>query len=166
MAKKENGKLIHTPVTDFLDKLHVQYEIKYHSKPVFTSEDAAKERRVHLSQIIKTMLLTDGIEIIVVVLPSHRRIDMKKLKRITGHRNLRFMDKESISQRMGFIVGAIPPVGEWTKAFPVLVDPSVFEEEFLDISSGDPQAGLELHRNILKELLKEATFAHITKEQK
>jgi hypothetical protein len=36
----------------------------------------------------------------------------------------------------------------------------------LDISSGDPNAGLELHRDALKELLKDATFAEITKEER
>jgi Cys-tRNA(Pro)/Cys-tRNA(Cys) deacylase len=167
MAENESDRMIHTPVTNFLDELQVPYRIKYHSKPVFTSEDAARERGVHLSQIVKTMLLInqDGA-VFVAVLPAHKKLDLKKLKKLTASKELQLMGKESIEKTTHLIVGAVAPVGSGIEVFPVLVDPSVFDEEFLDISSGDPQAGLELHRNVLRELLKEATLVDITKEQK
>ena len=155
-----------TRLTDFLDEQKIPYRVKYHSKPVFTSEEAAIERGVSLSQIVKTMLLADGNDVMVAVLPSHKRLDVKKLKKLSGHKNLQFMDKESIERRTGLIVGAVAPIGRVLEGIPLFVDPSVFDEEFLDISSGDPNAGLELHRDELKELLKEATFAEITKEEK
>ncbi len=98
-------------LTDFLDDQKIPYRVKYHSKPVFTSEDAAIERGVRLSQIVKTMLLADGNDILVAVLPSHRRLDVKKLKKLSGHKNLQFMDKESIERRTGLIVGAVAPIG-------------------------------------------------------
>ncbi len=58
-----------THLTDFLDEQEIPYRVKYHNKPVFTSEDAAAERGVRLSQIVKTMLLTDGSNVLVAVLP-------------------------------------------------------------------------------------------------
>jgi Cys-tRNA(Pro)/Cys-tRNA(Cys) deacylase len=148
----------------FLDELQVSYRIKYHSKPVFTSEEAARERSVNLSQIVKTMLLVnqDGA-ILVAVLPAHKKLDLKKLKKLTGSKGLRFMDKESIEEKTHLTVGAVAPVGGLFKGIPVFVDPSIFDEEILDISSGDPTAGLELHRDVLKELLRGATFVEITK---
>jgi Cys-tRNA(Pro)/Cys-tRNA(Cys) deacylase len=152
-----------TPLTDFLDERKIPYRVKYHSKPVFTSEDAAIERAVRLSQIVKTMLLADGNEILVAVLPSHQKLDVKKLRKLSGHRNLQFMDRTSIEQKTGLIVGAVAPIGEELEGIPIFVDSSLFDEEFLDISSGDPNAGLELHRDVLKELLKGAIIAEITK---
>lgn len=155
-----------TRSTDFLDEQKIPYRVKYHSKPVFTSEDAAIERGVRLSQIVKTMLLADGNDILVAVLPSHKRLDVKKLKKLSGHKNLRFMDKESIERRTGLIVGAVAPIGRVLEGIPLFVDPSVFDEEFLDISSGDPNAGLEVHRDDLGFLLSGATLIDITKEEK
>jgi Cys-tRNA(Pro) deacylase len=155
-----------TQLTDFLDEQKIPYRVKYHSKPVFTSEDAAIERGVRLSQIVKTMLLADGNDILVAVLPSHKRLDVKKLKKLSGHKNLQFMDKESIERRAGLIVGAVAPIGRVLEGIPLFVDPSVFDEEFLDISSGDPNAGLELHRDDLRFLLSGATLIDITKEEK
>jgi len=156
---------MNTLVTNYLDECHIPYKIKYHTKPVFTSEDAARERGVKLTQIVKTMLLADGEQVIVAVLPAHKRLDVKKLKRVSGHKNLQFMDKESIEQKTGFILGAIAPVGRVLEGMLIYVDPSVFFEEFLDISSGDPRAGLELHRDVLKELLSNAIFAEIIKKE-
>jgi Cys-tRNA(Pro) deacylase len=155
-----------TQLTDFLDEQKIPYRVKYHSKPVFTSEDAAIERGVRLSQIVKTMLLADGNDILVAVLPSHKRLDVKKLKKLSGHKNLQFMDKESIEQKTGLIVGAVAPIGSGVEGIPIFVDPSVFLEELLDISSGDPNAGLELHRDDLRFLLSGATLIDITKEEK
>ena len=62
------------------------------------------------------------------------------------------------------IVGAVAPIGGALVEMPIFVDPALFDEEFLDISSGDPNAGLELHRDALKGLLKKAVFAPITKQ--
>ena len=155
-----------TQVTDYIDEQKIPYRLKYHSKPVFTSEDAAIERGVRLSQVVKTMVLGAGDFVVIAVLPSHKRLDIKKLKKITGNKNLQLMNKEVIEQKTGLTVGAVSPVGSGLKSLPMFVDPSVFDEEFLDISSGDPMAGLELHRDALKGLLKEAIFAEITKEEK
>jgi Cys-tRNA(Pro) deacylase len=155
-----------TKVTDYIDEQKIPYRLKYHSKPVFTSEEAAIERGVRLSQVVKTMLLGAGDFVVIAVVPSHKRLDIKKLKKITGNKNLQLMDKEVIEQKTGLTVGAVSPVGSGLKSLPIFGDPSVFDEEFLDISSGDPMAGLELHRDALKGLLKEAIFAEITKEEK
>jgi Cys-tRNA(Pro)/Cys-tRNA(Cys) deacylase len=157
--------LLKTEVTDFLEEQRVSYRVKYHSKPVFTSEEAAVERGVLLSQVVKTMLLADGDDVLGAVIPSHKRLDVKKLKKISGHKNLQFMEKGTIERKTGLIVGAVAPIGRTLKGVSLFVDPSVFDEEWLDISSGDPKAGLELHRDDLKKLLMEATFVAIAKEQ-
>jgi len=156
---------MNTIITEYLDELDVPYKIKHHAKPVFTSEEAAKERGVRLSQIIKTMLLMDRDEVVVAVLPAHKRLDVKKLKKLSGHKNLQFMGRESIEKQTGLVVGAIAPVGKILERWARFVDPSVFEEEFVDISSGDPTAGLELSRGDLKKLLKDATITEIIQRE-
>ncbi len=153
-----------TTLTDFLDEKMVPYRIKPHSRPVFTSEDASVERGVRLSQIVKTMLLTDGHDTLAAVLPSHKRIDLKKLKKLSGRKNLQFMDRACIERDTGLTVGAVAPIGGFLETIRIFVEPSLFDEEFLDISSGDPRAGIELHRDALRGLLKDAVFAPITKD--
>ncbi len=154
-----------TPITQKLDSLHIHYTIKTHGKPVFTSEDAARERGVRLSQIVKTMLLIDQRDhITVAVLPGNRKLDLKKIKKLMKVKDLRFMDRESVEKRFGLVAGAIAPIGEMLTELPIFVDPAVFAEELVDISSGDPRAGVELSREDLRRLLHGATFVEITKK--
>jgi Cys-tRNA(Pro) deacylase len=155
---------VKTYVTDFLDNLNIPYKIKRHNRPVFTSEDAAMERGVRLSQIVKTMLLMGKNEFtMVALLPGHKKLDLKKLKKISGQKKLEFMDRKTIENRFGLVVGAVAPVGPAFEGLHIFIDPSVFEEEVIDISSGDPTAGLELTRDDFRKLLKHATVAEITK---
>jgi len=153
---------IKTTVTEYLDERQMKYEIKYHSKPVFTSEEAATERGVNLSQVVKTMVLTDSSQIMLAVLPANRRLDLKKARKMTGSKNLQFASKDLIENRFGLVIGAIAPFGNKFEGIAVYVDSAIFDEEVLDISSGDPRAGLELHRDTLRTLLGPATFCEIT----
>ncbi|MEW6266981.1 MAG: YbaK/EbsC family protein [Thermodesulfobacteriota bacterium] len=161
---KEVGGMTRTAIMEYLDRSGVPYLVKAHQRPVFTSQDAARERGVRLSQIVKTMLLKspEG-RVLVAVLPGHRRLDLKKLKKCTGHKNLEFMDGDSIRTALGLVVGAIAPVGDLARRFPVFVDAGVFDEEHVDISSGDPTAGLELASRDLRRLLAGAAVADLAR---
>jgi prolyl-tRNA editing enzyme YbaK/EbsC (Cys-tRNA(Pro) deacylase) len=112
------------------------------------------------------MLLSneDG-EIVIAVVPGNKRLNLKALKRASKNKNLQFMDTESIEKRTGLVVGAIAPVENMFEGLSIFVDPSVFDEEFVDISSGDPTAGLEITRDDLKELLKHATITEIIQRE-
>lgn len=111
------------------------------------------------------MLLSYGEQMVVAVLPAHKRLDVKKLKRLCGYKYLRSMEKKAIEAQTGLVVGAAAPIGRGLDEVPLFVDPSLFEEGFLDISNGNPNAGLELHWDILKKLLKEGTLVSIMKEE-
>ena len=66
----------------------------------------------------------------------------------------------SIQMPNGLIVGAISPVDLIGRAR-IVMDPGVLDEEFVDISSGDPLAGIELASKELRDLL-DAEIAVIT----
>jgi Cys-tRNA(Pro) deacylase len=153
-----------TAITDKLEALKLNYTVKPHSQPVYTSEAAARERGVRLSQIVKTMLLMDRNDrMVVAVLPGNKKLDLKKIKKLMGVKDLRFLDRRTIEQRLGLVAGAIAPIADLFGNIPVLVDPAVFQEDRVDISSGDPRAGLELTRDNLRILLKGSKITQITK---
>lgn len=152
-----------TPVTEKLDELQIQYKVKLHNQPVYTSEAAAVERLVRLSQIVKTLLFMDSSDrMIIAVVPGDRRINLKKLKKILGEKKLRFVDKETVEERLALVAGAIAPVSEFFDERPIYIDPSVFDEDVVDISSGDPCAGIELKNEDLRKLLKTYEVVDIT----
>jgi Cys-tRNA(Pro) deacylase len=154
-----------TYVTDYLDGKKVPYRLKRHQRPVFTSEEAAAQRGVRLSQIVKTMLLSNKKgQTVVAILPGHKRLDAKELRKKAGVKDLQFMDRKAIEEQTSMVVGAIAPVGGPLQGLPMFVDPDVFAETLVDISSGDPSAGVELKSADLKQLLSHATVAVISKE--
>jgi len=75
------------------------------------------------------------------------------------------MGRESVEQKLGLVAGAIAPLGEVFQGIPVFVDPGVFNEALVDISSGDLGAGLELKQEDLRRLLNDATIVEITRKE-
>ena len=135
----------------YLDDIGVQYVIKPHSQPVFTSEDAARERGVRLSQIVKTMVVkTSRDESVIALIPGNRRLDLKQMGEVLGDKKLKLVDRAEVQKLTGYEVGAISPIG-LRKNFHMLLDKHILDEQFVDISSGRPDAGIEL---LSQELLR------------
>ena len=154
---------MHTDITDILDRNRITYRLKPHRNPVYTSEDAARERGVRLSQVVKTMLLTDNqARTVVALLPGDRRLNIRRVEQVTGIPGLRWMGRNTLETRLGLVAGAIAPVDTVLAEFPFVIDAAVFEETLVTISSGDPNAGIELESSGLRQLLKQATIADIS----
>ena len=145
---------IRNQITGELDGAGIQYKIKPHTSPVFTSEDAARERGVTLKQIVKTMILRDKHgRIVVALLPGDHRLHIKRINRLLGG-NFQLMSPEEVESTMGLVVGAISPVGLISRGWEMVADPDVFVNEWVDISSGDPSAGIELRSTDLRTFLR------------
>ena len=133
-----------TAVTRCLSSAGIEYRIKKHSREVYTSEDAAKERGVRIEQIVKTMIVkkSDG-ELIAVLLPGNKRLNTKKLAKILGCKRVQIAPKEEAEKATGYKIGAIAPIG-FKREMRIYMDKDVLKEETVDISSGSPDAGIEL----------------------
>jgi Cys-tRNA(Pro)/Cys-tRNA(Cys) deacylase len=142
-----------TRVTRLLDEAGITYELKRHSRPVFTSPEAASERGVRVAQIIKTMIAetADGGKIAALV-PGDRQLDWKKLRQACGQRRLTLVPRERIEAVTGYPPGAIAPVG-LPGDFTLFADSAFLQETTVSISSGSPEAGLVLRREDLFRLL-------------
>lgn len=144
---------IQTPVTQALEAAGVPFAVRPHSRPVFTTEEAAEERGVRVSQIVKVMLAVDNQgRLLAVLIPGHRRLDLARLRQSLGDPSVRLLPAEQIAGRTGLTVGAISPVGiqRWAQ---VLVDEEILEEEFVAISAGVPEAGLLLRTEDLLRIV-------------
>src|SRR5258708_35739310 len=99
-----------TIVMFILDERDVPYKVKRHSRPVFTSEDAASERGVRLSQIVKTMLVvTRTHDYLVALIPGHCRLSLKRLGSIVNDKHLQFVARDKVKDLTGYQPGAVSP---------------------------------------------------------
>jgi Cys-tRNA(Pro) deacylase len=137
-----------------LQSAGIDYVVKPHTRAVFTVEEAAQERHVRTSQIVKTMVLKRGDGgFCVVLLPGHRQLSMKKVRRELGDSQVELATREEVTRVTGYRVGAVTPLGIRRGQTPILLDQAILEEEYVDISSGDPRAGIEVKSSDLVALL-------------
>jgi Cys-tRNA(Pro)/Cys-tRNA(Cys) deacylase len=138
---------------DCLDSHDVPYTLKPHQRPALTCELAAEERGVRLSQIVKCMIgTTDQGELVAMLLPGDRKLKSGKARKCLNAKSIQLVSPEVLKTDHNLIVGAISPVDLIGRAR-ILMDPGVLDEEVVDISSGDPLAGIELSSAELRELL-------------
>lgn len=154
---------VDTPVTRYLQSQGIAFEIKTHTQPALTCEAAAVERQVRVSQIVKCMVgETDRGQLVVMLLPGDRTLKSSKARKWLKAGELKLVSPDRLAEEHGLTVGAISPIQLIGKAT-ILMDPSVMEEEVVDISSGDPLSGIELPSKALCELLNASIVDIISK---
>jgi Ala-tRNA(Pro) deacylase len=146
---------------DYLNSRGISYVVKPHQRPALTCELAAEERGVRLSQIVKCMIgETEQRELVAMLLSGDRKLKSSKARKSLQVKSLQLVPAELLKTEHNLIVGAISPVDLIGRA-KILMDPGVLEEEYVDISSGDPLAGIELPSAELRDLL-DAEVVEIT----
>jgi prolyl-tRNA editing enzyme YbaK/EbsC (Cys-tRNA(Pro) deacylase) len=135
---------VKTSVTEFLDAAGVQYEVKPHRAPVYTCEEAARERGVRLSQIVKCMIGRDPKgQLHVMLLPGDKTLKLKRVRQTAGGARVELISPDRLAEEFGVVVGAISPF-QFVGRARIYMDNSIFEEALVDISSGSPDAGVDL----------------------
>ena len=143
-----------TSVTKALDDLGIEYSIREHQHPVFTCEDAARERKVRITQILKCMVGKDaGSNVHVMLIPGDKKLKIKKLNRIDAENKIELVPLEELSAKFGVTAGAISPI-QFLGNAKFYLDKTSLLEEIITISSGSPDAGIELKMSDLVDIIK------------
>jgi Cys-tRNA(Pro) deacylase len=131
----------------------VPFLVKPHEHEAFASEDVARQRGVRISQIVKCMVARSASgELVALLIPGDKRLKLRKVRKFLGGSPLALVDPDELENEHGLIVGAISPIQLLGKAR-IFMDPTVLEEELVDISSGGPCAGIELASADLREFV-------------
>ncbi|MGB0562336.1 MAG: aminoacyl-tRNA deacylase [Spirulinaceae cyanobacterium] len=143
-----------TAVTTFLDSAQIEYQIKPHRQAVYTCADAARERKVRLSQILKCMLGQDEQQqLYVMLIPGDKILKIKRVRQLTQGRRVALIPPEAIASQWGLTVGAVSPIQLLGKAQQFFMDNTVFREDLVTMSSGEPDAGIMVRSQTLAELV-------------
>lgn len=94
----------------------------------------------------------DAGKLVVMLVPGDRTLKSSRARKHLRAASLSLVDPKKLAHDLGLTVGAISPVQFVDKAV-ILMDPSVLDEEIVDISSGDPLAGIELSSTDLRDAL-------------
>ncbi|MCA9377033.1 YbaK/EbsC family protein [Candidatus Nomurabacteria bacterium] len=81
-----------------------------------TAESAAKANGVHVSSIVKSLLVAYGepLEFCICLVPGDRRLDLERLTKFLGQ-NCRMATPDEVKSLTGYSIGGVPPLGHVTK---------------------------------------------------
>ena len=153
-----------TRITTLLDGTGVDYRILPHSEPVFTVTAAAAQRGGRQEEMVKSILLRDkNLAYVMACVTGIDQLDPKLVRAVLSEdwKRLSFASSEEIQAVTGYVQGAVSPLC-LPSEIPVVFDEVIGRCEWVNISSGDPMAGLEL-RAIDLIRLSGATLAPIAK---
>lgn len=146
--------MIKTKITNMLDALNIAYRVLPHTRSVFTVDAAVKQRGVIRDEIVKSILLRDKDgHYVVACVTGNARLDPKAVRvhLPSGWKRLSFATAEEILTITGCVQGAVAPLG-LPDHVPVIFDEAIAHRKKVNISSGDPMAGLELNSKDLIEI--------------
>jgi len=155
---------IETKITKLFDENGVIYRLLPHAEPVFTVETAAAQRGVVKEEMVKSILMREKAgqkRYVMACVLGHVRVDHRAVRASLpdNWKRLTFTSGAEITNITGYVQGAVAPLG-LPDNIPVIFDEAIAACNNVNISSGDPMAGIELKPDDLIRLAN-ATLAPI-----
>ena len=142
MAKKPSG----TPALRALDAARVAYTVReyvHDPRAVSFGLEAAAALGLPPGRVFKTLLASDGRQLVVGIVPVDRTLDLKALAVALGLKKLAMADPAAAERSTGMVVGGISPIGQ-KRALPTVLDASAVEYDTVLVSGGRRGLDIEL----------------------
>jgi Ala-tRNA(Pro) deacylase len=138
-------------IVDILKKNAIDFEVTEH-EPVYTNPTMAEALGVSEAETVKSLvLLTKEKEMVVLVLPGHKKVDWKKAAAGIGTKKVSFAKPEQVSAAVGCEVGCVPPFGQLTP-LPIYMDKDLIQKEYVYFNPGVHHKSYKIKAWDLKKL--------------
>lgn len=152
-----------TKITRYLTEQQVSFRLLLHETPAVTIEDAAKQRGIRTSQMVKSIVLRDmGNLYALACAPGDQSVDPKKVRALLECRRMTCVDLNLVPELTGYQIGTVTPLLLKTP-MSVIFDHKILLEDEVTISSGSNMAGIAIKREDLVKLC-DPVFADICRE--
>lgn len=149
-------------VEKFLHEKNISY-VMHHHPPVFTCEEA----EIHCKNIPgtpgKNLFLRDrkGERFFLVILPAHKKADLKKIGEIVNDKKISFCNPEKLREKLGLYPGAVSPFGllnDKNAEVKVYIDQEMYDTQIVNFHPNSNTASVELTQEMFHKFL--ATLPH------
>lgn len=147
-----------------LEQKKITYEVQTYdvSDGLIDGVSVAKKTGYAVDEIFKTLVLTDGKDAFVTIIPVAEAVDLKKVARLVGVKKLELLPLAQLTPVTGYERGGCSPVG-MKKLLPTIIDERANALDELVVSAGRIGMQMKLQKDALVQLTN-ATIAPITKE--
>lgn len=133
-----------THITQYLESQQVNFRLLPHQRPAVTIEDAAMQRGIRPSQMVKSIVLRDmSNRYAIACAPGDQSIDPKKVRALLEWRRMTCVSMEQVASLTGYQIGNVVPLLLKTP-MTVIFDQQLLSEPEVTISSGSNMAGIAL----------------------
>ena len=122
-------------IKQYLEEQGVKYEVICHQE-TFSAGEEAKATGATAGLVAKTLVIKTGDSEVLAVLPASERVDIHKLRDITGDNHARLASEdEMVRGHADYELGAVPPLGGLIGA-PVYLDQRLEEADEVTFAGG------------------------------
>lgn len=144
---------------NFLETNHLDYDVVHH-KYTESSQRTASVAHLPGDKVAKAVLLSDGEEYTLAVLPASHRLHLGQLHHILNRQVGLATEKEVATLFADCQIGAIPPTG-LLYDINTVVDDALLEQADVYFEAGDHEQLIKMSQNNFRKLLGDATHSHI-----
>jgi len=133
-----------TPACERLKKKDIKYtlhEYEHDANAIHFGLEAAEKLNLAPASVFKTLLVSDGKQLYVAVVPVTHNLSFKKAAKHFGVKKLCMAEPKEAEKSSGYLVGGISPIAQ-KKALPTVIDDSAKELVSIYISGG--RRGLDI----------------------
>ncbi len=150
------------PVARALDELQVPYRLFVHEGPVYSLEQAARERNQLPDQVIRSIVFRVGKdEFVMALMAGDRQIAWPALRRYLDQSRLTLATEGEVRRVTGYERGAVAPFG-LPQPLRILVDPSVFAHDEISLGSGVRGTAMIITSNDLRRALGQVEIVELS----
>jgi Ala-tRNA(Pro) deacylase len=136
LPEEETTMPILTKLKEFLDANGVRYEVRSH-RTAYTAQQVAAEEHIPGREMAKVVMVRDGDEYLMVVLPAPYHVRLDRLEQASRRTGLRLAKETEFAGLFPACEpGAMPPFGN-LYSIPVWVDESLTKDEEIAFNAGN-----------------------------
>ena len=136
----------------YLDENEVKYEVLVHPE-TYRAPATAEALHVPGKEMAKVVMLKDGADDLMAVLPSTFKLDLHRLREVLSSQTIRLATEEEMAQVFPDCeVGMMPPFGN-LYGLDVLVDGVLTEDEEIVFPAGTAREAIKMGYDDFEELV-------------
>jgi Ala-tRNA(Pro) deacylase len=143
---------------ELLDRNHVPYQSIPHAE-AYDAQRTAEAAHVPGREFAKAVIVRADERLCMAVLPASDRVDLERLRRSLGARDLELADEDEIRETFPDCdIGALPPFGE-LYGMEVFVSPHLREDERIAFNAGSHDEALAMQYRDYERLVRPTVLA-------
>lgn len=144
-----------TPAIQLLEQAGVVFHLHRYAHDSAADSfglEAAEKLGVSAERVFKTLVAQiDGTSLVLAVLPSHVRLDLKKLAAAADGKKADLADPKLAEKATGYVIGGISPLAG-RKSLPMFLDETAILHPTIYVSAGQRGLQIELCPDDLQRL--------------